>query len=272
MTISHYDHKATGYSIEQAYLLCKAANLAYSEPPAARVELENMGFDTIQFFCSKHEMPFPLEDTQAYIAASDDMIVIAFRGTEPLKIVDWLSDVNLPAGPGPAGKGMVHLGFSRALTCVFEEIKAALAQLRTKGQTVWFTGHSLGGALAMLAGTTIYFDDPKLLPDGIYTFGQPRICDRALATAHDAALKARTFRFINNNDIVPRVPIEPFFRHVGNVKYFDSTGKLHDELPLAASLTETMKGFTADLLAPGTDAIRDHFYWDYLANVAKNMK
>ncbi|WP_443078088.1 lipase family protein [Streptomyces sp. SP17KL33] len=31
-------------------------------------------------------------------------------------------------------------------------MKRTHAELRTNGQTVWFTGHSLGGALAMLAG------------------------------------------------------------------------------------------------------------------------
>ena len=49
-------------------------------------------------------MPFPLEDTQAYRDASDPMIFVVIRGTEPAQIRDWLADANTPVMPGPARK------------------------------------------------------------------------------------------------------------------------------------------------------------------------
>jgi len=164
-------------------------------------------------------MPFPLEDTQAYLAASDHMIVVAFRGTEPSQIRDWPSDSNTPVIPGPAKKGLVHLGFSRALASVYPEIRDKVEEVRTNDQTLWFTGHSLGGALAMLAGATMYLENPKLLADGVYTFGQPRTCDRLFAAAHDTAFVSRHFRFVNNNDVVARVPPEPAFHHGNAMMY-----------------------------------------------------
>jgi triacylglycerol lipase len=48
----------------------------------------------------------------------------------------------------------------------------------------------------------MYFEDPKLRADGVYTFGQPRTCDHLLAKTYDAALESRHFRFVNNNDVV----------------------------------------------------------------------
>lgn len=272
MTTAVLDHNANGYSLEHAYWLCKAANAAYKREPEIRTETGEWGFERFAFISAKHQMPFPLDDTQAYIVGSDRMIVVAFRGTEPLKIVDWLTDLNAPGCPGPAKKGMVHLGFHRALACIHQEILDKIQEFRTNDQTLWFTGHSLGGALAMLAAASTYFEDPKLLADGIYTFGQPRTCDQTLATTYDKALKSRTFRFVNNNDIVPQVPLEPVFQHIGTLKYFDAHGNLREQASLMDNVMDKLKGrLTTSLFEPGTDGIEDHYYWNYLKNIEKNL-
>lgn len=160
--------------------------------------------------------------------------------------------------PGPARNGLGHLGFDQALASVYPEVRDTVKEFRTTDQTLWFTGHSLGGALAMLAGSRMYFEDPKLLPNGVYTFGQPRTCDRLLARAYDSAFKSRTFRFVNNNDIVAQAPPEPVYHHVKAMMYFDANGRLHEEMSFASGLTDRFKGLTADMFAPGTDGIRDH--------------
>lgn len=271
MAVPPLDHKAKGYSLQQAYWLGQAAKLAYSEEAEIRATTASWGFDRFRHYCSTHRMPFPIEDTQAYTVASDQMIITAFRGTQPLQICDWLSDVTTPPVPGPGGKGLVHVGFNQALRCVYPEIRDTIEEFRDNNQTIWFTGHSLGGALAMLAGATLYFEEPNLLPDGVYTFGQPRTCDRTLAKAHDSAFTSRLYRFVNNNDIVAHAPPEPVFHHVEALKYFDADGELHDRLPLFGVLRDKAKGLTADLLAPGTDTVRDHLMDRYLANIEKNL-
>jgi triacylglycerol lipase len=120
----------------------------------------------------------------------------------------------------PTGKGLVHLGFSRALASVYPEILAKAEDVRTNEQTLWFTGHSFGDAHAMLAAATMYLQDPKLLADGVYTFGQPRTCDRFLASVHNEAFASRHFRFVNNNGVVAQLPPEPVFHHVKRYNVF----------------------------------------------------
>ncbi|MFI5617638.1 lipase family protein [Streptomyces sp. NPDC051567] len=271
MTIPALDHSTTRHSLPHAYWMARAAGLASLDRDGIEAQAAAWGFGEVRHYESAHRMPFPVEDTQAYTMADDRMIITGFRGTEVLKIYDWLTDVSTPPVPGPANKGFVHYGFHQALQSVYPQIRDTVQELRTHGQTVWFTGHSLGGALAMLAGARLYFEAPRLLPDGVYTFGQPRTCERLLADAHDTAFKDRCHRFVNNNDIVPHLPPEPVFTHVDALRYFDADGKLHESMPLIAKLKDRVKGVRADLLAPETDAVKDHHLRNYLAAFEKNL-
>ncbi|MEN2416556.1 lipase family protein [Streptomyces rimosus] len=266
------DHRSTsGYSLPLAYWLARASDLAYKDEATIESQVRDWGFDRVRHHQTRFTPPFPLEDTQAYTAAGDHMIITAFRGTEPAQIRDWLSDTTTPPWPGPAKTGYVHYGFAEALQAIFPSLKDALAELRTNNQTVWFTGHSLGGALAMLAGARMYLEEPKLQADGIYTYGQPRTCDRTLADAYNKGLKGRVFRFVNNNDIVPQMPPEPAFTHVESLRYIDSAGKIHESMSLMGGLTDRAKGLTADPFAPASDGVRDHSVKRYIAAIEGNL-
>lgn len=270
-TVSELDHTVTDYQLKHVYWLAKAAKLAYASESEIRDTIAAWGFGSCEFFHTELDASFPIEDTQAFIAASDKMIIVAFRGTEPKQIKDWLTDTNTLAAPGPAGNGLVHLGFSRALDSVYPQIRDAVQRLRDNNQTLWITGHSLGGALAMLESARMYFEDPSLLPDGVYTFGQPRTCDRFLAEPYNRAFTSRVFRFVNNNDIVPQVPPEPVFHHVDDIRYFDNHGRLHETMTFTAGLFDRVQGLTADMFAPASDGIRDHSMDRYLAAIEKNL-
>ncbi|MFI1198455.1 lipase family protein [Streptomyces sp. BHT-5-2] len=264
-------HAKTGYSLPLAYWLAQASDLAYKDESTIESRARAWGFDQVRHHQTRFTPPFPLEDTQAYTAASDHMIITAFRGTEPVQIRDWLSDATTPPWPGPARTGYVHYGFAEALQSVFPDVRKTLAELRTNGQSVWFTGHSLGGALAMLAGAWMYLEDPRLQADGVYTYGQPRTCDRLLADAYNKGFKGRMYRFVNNNDIVPQLPPEPAFTHVDALRYIDSGGRLHDSMGLLGGLADRAKGLTADAFAPASDGVRDHLIKRYIAAIEQNL-
>ncbi|MFD0268021.1 lipase family protein [Streptomyces sp. NPDC127106] len=272
MPVPHtIDHHAKNYSLPLAYSMVQAAALAYKDEATIERQAREWGFDRVRHHHTRFTPPFPLEDTQAYTIASDHMIITAFRGTEPGQIRDWLSDATTPPRPGPARTGYIHYGFGQALDSVFPAVRDTLAELRDNGQSVWFTGHSLGGALAMLAGCRMYLEEPRLQADGIYTFGQPRTCDRLLAAACNKGFKDRLHRFVNNNDIVPQLPPEPAYTHAETLRYIDSTGTVRSSVPLAGALTDRVKGATADLLAPAGDALRDHPIKQYVHALEKNL-
>jgi hypothetical protein len=74
-------------------------------------------------------------------------------------------------------------------------------------ERIWITGHSLGGALAVLAAAVLKFEAGRDIA-GLYTYGRPRVGDNAFCEALDAALTGRFFRYVNDQDIVPHaIPI-----------------------------------------------------------------
>ena len=145
----------------------------------------------------------------------DDFAVLVFRGTHNL--LDWLTNVKvLPrAWDGP---GKVHAGFRDAFESVWQAVDAFLD---TIAGPVFYTGHSLGGALATLAAA-------RRAPQALYTFGAPRTGDAAFARAlHTSGnIRVPTFRVVNNRDLVTRVPpVDLGFMHAGAVHYFTHDGR-----------------------------------------------
>ncbi|MFE2249978.1 lipase family protein [Streptomyces lavendulae] len=147
---STIDHTSKKHSPQLAYWMVRAADLAYKDEATIDAQARAWGFGRVRHHHTRFTPPFPLEDTQAYTIASDKMIITGFRGTEPAQIRDWLSDATTPPWPGPGKTGYIHYGFGQALDSVFPAVRDALADFRDNEQSVWFTGHSLGGALAAM--------------------------------------------------------------------------------------------------------------------------
>src|SRR5262245_9159312 len=195
-----------------AQFLAVAAGLAYKpEAEGAEAFKSQLGLDA---------RLFSVGNTQAYVAANDDHIVVAFRGTEsPAKIEglkDWLltDAANMliqPAGDlgtdfAAAGVGARwHEGFMKAVGSIWDPVlEAVQAERKKSDRPVWITGHSLGGALALLAAWRF---KRKVVPiHQIYTFGAPMVGNSETADAIDRELADRVFRYVNDQDPVPKLP------------------------------------------------------------------
>jgi triacylglycerol lipase len=78
---------AAGYEPNNALCLACAANLAYLDEATIAPTVKAWGFTQFKFFDHK--------GTQAFVCGNAKTIVISFRGTEPDKIKDWLSDIKV---------------------------------------------------------------------------------------------------------------------------------------------------------------------------------
>lgn len=256
------------YVDENALVLADCAKLAYESELTIKQAIQgSWKFKNFEFFDGG-------ASTQGYVAGNDRIIIVAFRGTQG-KVNDITADAKVKTEPGPFGK--VHRGFNAALHEVWrpqagKDMRSAIKKFQDNNQTVWFCGHSLGAALAALAAAEYVFID-KGVVNGLYTIGQPRVGNEEFAEQFDKILANRCFRFVNNNDIVPRVPLPGLvfkYKHGGHPLYFDSNGQLHDELPWWIKIWDKVKGVGKNIGQVGFDNLEDHRSEQYVALVKKN--
>lgn len=215
-----FNSQAISFDSTNALRLAEASQLVYkNEQEINDIVTQQWGFTPCKFF--------EVLDTQALIIFNNEIIILAFRGTEQANIRDWKT--NLTTRKVASRVGKVHEGFSMALNRIWKKVEATVVDMRKNKQTLWVTGHSLGGALATLAVDR--FTDNSMEVSGLYTFGQPRVGDKEFAQNFDAKFGAKAFRFVNNEDIVARVPLGyQGFQHIGQFVYFDSMGQSHQNI------------------------------------------
>ncbi len=255
----HFQPGTARYHGENAVALSRAARLAYNSAGECTALCSQWGF-TSHHFIDRRE-------TQCLVMGNANAIVVSFRGTEPGKLKDWMSDFDTQFCNGPFGK--VHNGFHQALARVWDELNQCVTEFQNRGQSLWVTGHSLGAALATLAAARWREVDKPV--HGLYSFGGPRVGDRVFERAFDQDFGSRNFRFVNNTDLVTRVPLRSMgFSHTGTLLYFDSKGKLQVDPGFWDAFLNRVKARIDDLGKLGPADLKQHSIDHYVKLCEKN--
>jgi triacylglycerol lipase len=217
------------------------------------------------------------DDTECFIAANKDVIFLVFQGTEKSSLRDWITDCKFRKRLGPWNLG-VHRGFKTALEIAWDEIDALIENLNKRAKRPLFiTGHSLGGALATLAAAQCV--EERIPVNAMYTFGQPMAGNSSFAEKFDRVFKS-AYRFVNNEDIVTRIPFELFnFSHVGCLCYFDNRKKLHIQPEKSFVFRDRYEGVEVRSLQNlrhlrhlYPNEVDDHKIEEYIYNIEKALK
>ncbi len=151
---------------------------------------------------------------EGFVAGNDEEVVVVFVGSRNL--THWVS--NLRVEPVPSHGGNVHRGFTVDLNVLHDEATRHLHGLRSDRHKLYITGHSRGGALAMLFARRLQEDG---LPGekAVFTFGALRIGDQDFAATFDLDL----VRIENVLDPVPHLPRGAFI-HIGRQVWLTAGG------------------------------------------------
>jgi len=235
-----FDWKSSEYSETNAYWLSRLAWMSYRERPAIEQETK--------IFWRAPEVTFyesVKTDAQCCTLEYPEGLLLAFRGTESLK--DWKMNLKFPGHSTPDGE--VHSGFWDALQSLWTQfpktyselerhqlkdkpvkpcLKTAL-QSQLENQTpIYICGHSLGGAMALLAGFQMQRWKLPGNVKGVYTWGQPRAAKESWIEKLIAEASFPVFLHFNVEDVVPRLPPCSFgYRHYHPIKsIYDEEGRL----------------------------------------------
>ena len=172
--------------------------------------------------CARCYQEATFEEANIEVLVQDN--VFAFRGTdEPL---DALRDIRIfPLWTRELG--FCPAGFLKASKRLVNKVTSVCLEQDIDHKNIVLTGHSLGGAVAMILGALMTRDE--IPPKEIVTFGAPR-CGRLKILDGVPVTQYR-----NGKDVVPLVP--PLMRR-------------HDKL--------------LELGRPGSSWIKDHYVINYV--------
>eukprot|EP01112_Ceratiomyxa_fruticulosa_P022920 TRINITY_DN8553_c0_g1_i1.p1 TRINITY_DN8553_c0_g1~~TRINITY_DN8553_c0_g1_i1.p1 ORF type:complete len:303 (-),score=24.05 TRINITY_DN8553_c0_g1_i1:94-1002(-) len=200
------------YNVSEAHLNLYLSYSSYCDLPIKNWNCSycttnyTKNFNFVTYFTSVNLTTF------GYVGYMDNAIFVVFRGTQG--IPDLILDLDFahftpcsdPLPPVP--NCYVHKGFHDSYASVRSQVVAAINLALQKCPTcnvLKITGHSLGGALAVLCAVDMA--NTQTLPIQIYNFGQPRVGNDVFVDFYTSLLNIdTTWRVVNQRDMVPHLP------------------------------------------------------------------
>jgi len=196
--------------LRRALLFSELAMISYNDQVEASAAAALAGFPDVTFY--------DRDGSQAYRFRNDHDCVIACRGTEPNEWNDVKADADARSVLAET-TGKVHGGFKQEVDDLWPMLETALTENK---QPLWFCGHSLGAAMATICAGRCFLSHINSRPEELYSYGSPRVGNKAYINY----VKLAHYRFVNNNDIVTRVPPAWLgFRHSGSEVYINHSGE-----------------------------------------------
>jgi triacylglycerol lipase len=237
--------------LRRSLLFAELSNLSYMSRARAGRLAYQIGFPEIRYY--------DRNGAQAYIFANKIDAVVTCRGTEPNDWNDVRADLNLATATGET-VGWVHRGFKHEVDDLWPRLEQALT---SNTRTLWFTGHSLGAAMAAICAGRCRLSHIKSNPRALYTFGSPRIGNRRYVNY----VHMEAYRWVNNNDIVTRVPPGWLgYRHKGQEVYLNAYGQIRRLCPWQRT-KDRWRGFFRGLRERRFDAFSDHSIGEYIKHI-----
>ncbi len=161
----------------------------YLEPSTLEQRLKEQGQTLI------HQSVIPSSQVSYFLSRANNIQTIAIRGTANLE--NAMLDLNLQLHPDTVLDIKLHQGFASGAKAIYQDIKPFLV----KDQSIELTGHSLGGAIAVIL--SMYLQNDGYPIEQIITFGQPKVTN---VTGADKFGNLPLTRVVTEDDIVPLVP------------------------------------------------------------------
>jgi len=221
-----------------AHVLGTAAGYAYSDIETLATIMSRLGLGDNACVRVSQTVDAMLIFSTAFLVQSScgRVVILAYRGTEPANIGNWLADADVGSSSMILGGEMlgVHAGFYRNVRAtqwaIINELNLALQgksmsnperTLEYPMQVLYVTGHSLGGAMAVLFSLLVAGNaEQRAIAEklrAVYTFGQPLAAGEPLPEVARAAAR-KVFRHVSDRDPVPALPPAAWgrFAHFGH--------------------------------------------------------
>jgi triacylglycerol lipase len=237
--------------LRRSLLFAELSSVSYLSRAEAGYLAHRIGFPEIRYYDN--------DGAQAYIFANDDDAVVTCRGTQPDDWNDLKADLDLQRAAAETA-GWVHRGFKQEVDDLWPRLEQALVN---NSRTLWFTGHSLGGAMAAICSGRCKLSYIKSNPRALFTFGSPRIGSGRYVNH----VQMEAYRWVNNNDIVTRIPPAWLgYRHKGQEVYLNAYGKIR-RLTGWQRVKDRWRGFLRGLRERRFDPFADHSITQYVAHI-----
>lgn len=200
--------------LERSAFFAKISCFCYNNTAFMRASFEDY-FSNITYYGHK--------GADAYVLENDTDMVIVCRGTEVKQISDIKADLSISKTTTAHGK--LHIGFNHYVDKIWISILSRGVDAKKANKKVWFTGHSLGAAMATIMAYRFANYDMVPTPSGLFTYGSPRVGDRTFINYFNT-LPFEHHRWVNDGDVVTKIPFAPLFYHCGTMHHIDSKGNV----------------------------------------------